>query len=222
MLTIGNMVRDFRAETNCGAIDFHDWMEDKWCVLFSHPKDFTPVCTTELGEAARLSAEFERRGAKLIGLSVDGAERHNDWSKDIEKVTGFTPAFPMIADTDLKVSKMFGMLPADAEGSAEERTAADNATVRTVFMIAPDKTVRMAMAYPMSTGRNFAELLRVIDSLQLTANNQVATPVNWQQGDDVFILPSIGDEQAAEMFGSWTSRLPYMRIVPQPKMADAA
>lgn len=222
MLTIGHPVPDFSAETNLGRIDFHDWMEDKWCVLFSHPKDFTPVCTTELGEAARLSDEFERRGAKLIGLSIDDAQRHEAWSSDIAKVTGYTPAFPMIADTDLAVSKIFGMLPADAFGEAEERTAADNATVRTVFMIAPDKTVRMAMAYPMSTGRNFPEMLRVLDSLMLTARQMVATPVNWQQGEDVFILPSVPDSDAKEMFGKWDSPLPYMRVVPQPGMTEAA
>lgn len=222
MLTIGHTVPDFTAQTSCGPINFYDWMGDHWCVLFSHPKDFTPVCTTELGEAARLAGKFEERGAKLLGLSVDAADRHDAWSKDIKKVTGFAPAFPMVADTDLAVSKMFGMLPADAAGNSDERTAMDNATVRTVFMIAPDKTVRMAMAYPMSTGRSFKELLRVLDSLQLTQEQKVATPAEWEPGDAVFILPSISDEKAAEMFGSWNAPLPYMRIVPQPGLKEVA
>lgn len=222
MLTIGHKVPDFVAHTNCGDINFYDWMGDDWCVLFSHPKDFTPVCTTELGEAARLAGKFEARGAKLMGLSVDAADRHTAWSSDIEKVTGFAPAFPMIADTDLEVSKLFGMLPADATGNSDERTAMDNATVRTVFMIAPDKTVRMAMAYPMSTGRSFQELLRVLDSLQLTAEKKVATPAEWQPGDAVFILPSVSDAEAAKMFDSWSAPLPYMRIVPQPEMSHGA
>lgn len=222
MLTIGDRVPDFRAETNCGEIQFHDWIGDNWCVLFSHPKDFTPVCTTELGEAARLAGDFDARGAKLIGLSVDAADRHDAWSRDIEKVAGQSPSFPMIADTDLKVSKMFGMLPADAQGHSDERTAMDNATVRTVFMIAPDKTIKMAMAYPMSTGRSFKELLRVLDSLILTAERKVATPANWEPGDDVFILPSIADAEAEQMFGKWSAPLPYMRIVPHPEVDCAA
>lgn len=216
MLTIGHTVPNFTAVTSSGSVNFYEWVGDAWCVLFSHPKDFTPVCTTELGEAARLAGRFEEKGAKLMGLSVDSSEKHQDWSNDIKSVTGFAPAFPIIADTDLAVSKLFGMLPADASGSAEERTAADNATVRTVFIIAPDKTVRMAMAYPMSTGRSFKELLRVLDSLQLTAEKQVATPAEWQPGDAVFIVPSVSDEAAAEIFGSWSAPLPYMRIVPQP------
>ncbi|MEM7779310.1 MAG: peroxiredoxin [Pseudomonadota bacterium] len=221
MLTIGHKVPDFAAITNCGELSFYDWLGDDWCVLFSHPKDFTPVCTTELGEAARLAGRFEERGAKLLGLSVDAADRHHEWCKDIREVSGFSPAFPMIADTDLEVSKMFGMLPADATGNSDERSAMDNATVRTVFMIGPDKTVKMAMAYPMSTGRSFNELLRVLDSLQLTAQQKVATPAEWQPGDSVFILPAINDDDAAEMFGSWSSPLPYMRIVPQPGSAAA-
>lgn len=221
MLTIGHTVPNFTANTNCGPVDFYEWMGDDWCVLFSHPKDFTPVCTTELGEAARLAGKFGERGAKLMGLSVDAADRHDAWAVDIKKVSGFAPAFPMIADTDLSVSKMFGMLPADAEGNSDDRTAMDNATVRTVFMIAPDKTVKMAMAYPMSTGRSFKELLRVLDSLKLTAEKKVATPAEWEPGDAVFILPSVTDEAAADMFDSWKSPLPYMRIVPQPEM-DAA
>ena len=217
MLTIGHKVPDFRADTNLGPINFHEWMAGQWCVLFSHPKDFTPVCTTELGEAARLEPEFERRNLKLIGLSIDSVERHEDWSKDIEKVTGHKPSFPMIADTDLNVAKAFGMLPAEASGDADQRTPADNATVRTVFIIAPDKTVRMAMAYPMSSGRNFAEIIRVLDSIQLTEDCKVATPVNWEPGEDVIILPSIGEDEARSMFTDWTAPLPYMRLVPQPE-----
>lgn len=222
MMKIGEKVPDFTAETNHGEIGLYEFMGEDWCILFSHPKDFTPVCTTELGEAARMAEAFAARGCKILGLSVDPATSHDEWSKDIETVTGHKPHFPMIADTDLKVSKMFGMLPADADGPVEQRTAMDNATVRTVFMIAPDKTIRMAMAYPMSTGRNFTELLRVLDSLQLTAHRKVATPANWEAGDDVFILPSVSEEEARGLFGSWKAPRPYMRIVPQPDGKAAA
>lgn len=222
MMRIGDKVPDFKAETNHGRISLYDYMGKDWCILFSHPKDFTPVCTTELGEAARLAEQFAARGCRLLGLSVDPATHHEKWTQDIKEVTGHAPRFPMIADTDLGVSKMFGMLPVEANGSAEARTAADNATVRTVFVIGSDKTIKMSLAYPMSTGRNFTELLRVVDSLRLTAEQKVATPVNWQAGEDVFILPSVGEDDARAMFGSWQSPRPYMRIVPQPGMGQSA
>lgn len=217
MLRIGDMVPDFTAETTEGTIRFHDWMGDDWCVLFSHPKDFTPVCTTELGEVARLKPDFEKRGCKIIGLSVDPVEQHTAWARDIEDVTGQAPNYPLIADSDLSVSKLYAMLPADADGEASTRTAMDNATVRTLYIIGPDRKVRLAISYPMSTGRNFAEVLRTIDSLQLTATHKVATPANWVPGDDVIIVPAVSDEDAKAAFpDGWKAPKPYIRYVPQP------
>lgn len=217
MLRIGDMVPDFTAETTEGTIRFHDWMGDDWCVLFSHPKDFTPVCTTELGEVARLKPDFEKRGCKIIGLSVDPVEQHTAWARDIEDVTGQAPNYPLIADSDLSVSKLYAMLPADADGAASTRTAMDNATVRTLYIIGPDRKVRLAISYPMSTGRNFAEVLRTIDSLQLTATHKVATPANWVPGDDVIIVPAVSDEDAKAAFpDGWKAPKPYIRYVPQP------
>jgi thioredoxin-dependent peroxiredoxin len=216
-LAINDTAPDFEAETTEGKIRFHDWIGDKWAVLFSHPKDFTPVCTTELGAVAKLKGEFEKRGAKVIGLSVDPVATHEKWSKDIEETQGVAPNFPMIGDTDLSVSKAYGMLPASAPSSSEGRTPADNATVRTVFVIAPDKTVKLQLAYPMSTGRNFNEILRVLDSLQLTAKFAVSTPADWRQGEDVIISGSVSNEDAAKRFPQgWKSPKPYIRIVPQP------
>lgn len=216
-LPIGAMAPDFTAETTEGTIRFHDWLGDAWCVMVSHPKDFTPVCTTELGALARLKPEFDRRGVRLIGLSVDPVSRHRAWAADIAAVAGASPGFPMIGDTDLKVARLYAMLPQDAAGDATTRTAADNATVRTVYVIGPDKRIRLTIAYPMSTGRNMAELLRVIDALQLTERHRVATPVDWQHGEEVIILPAIADEDARTAFpGGWRAPLPYMRIVPQP------
>ena len=200
MLQIGQVAPDFTAETTQGSIRFHDWIGNSWTVLFSHPKDFTPVCTTELGAVAKLKGEFEKRGAKVIGLSVDPVAAHEKWSKDIEETQGVAPNFPMIGDTDLSVSKAYGMLPAAAPNSSEGRTPADNATVRTVFVIAPDKTVKLQLAYPMSTGRNFNEILRVLDSLQLTAKFAVSTPADWRQGEDVIISGSVSNEDAAKRF----------------------
>jgi thioredoxin-dependent peroxiredoxin len=217
MLQIGQVAPDFTAETTKGSIRFHDWIGNSWAVLFSHPKDFTPVCTTELGAVAKLKGEFEKRGAKVIGLSVDPVATHEKWSKDIEETQGVAPNFPMIGDTDLSVSKAYGMLPASAPSSSEGRTPADNATVRTVFVIAPDKTVKLQLAYPMSTGRNFNEILRVLDSLQLTAKFAVSTPADWRQGEDVIISGSVSNEDAAKRFPQgWKSPKPYIRIVPQP------
>ena len=217
MLRIGDMVPDFTAETTEGTIRFHDWMGDDWCVLFSHPKDFTPVCTTELGEVARLKPDFEKRGCKIIGLSVDPVEQHTAWAQDIEDVTGQAPNYPLIADSDLSVSKLYAMLPADADGAASTRTAMDNATVRTLYIIGPDRKVRLAISDPMSTGRNFAEVLRTIDSLQLTATHKVATPANWVPGDDVIIVPAVSDEDAKAAFpDGWKAPKPYIRYVPQP------
>ena len=217
MLRIGDMVPDFTAETTEGTIRFHDWMGDDWCVLFSHPKDFTPVCTTELGEVARLKPDFDKRGCKIIGLSVDPVEQHTAWARDIEDVTGQAPNYPLIADSDLSVSKLYAMLPADADGAASTRTAMDNATVRTLYIIGPDRKVRLAISYPMSTGRNFAEVLRTIDSLQLTATHKVATPANWVPGDDVIIVPAVSDEDAKAAFpDGWKAPKPYIRYVPQP------
>jgi len=216
-LSIGSTVPDFDAETTQGRIGFHDWLGDSWGILFSHPKDFTPVCTTELGYVAKLMPEFEERRVKVIGLSVDTVDDHEAWRKDIEKSQGTMPAFPMIGDPDLKIAKLFGMLPATANGGAGSRTAMDNATVRTVFVIGPDKKIRLMISYPMSTGRNFDEVMRVIDALQLTERHKVATPVNWVAGDDVIILPVVSDDMARELFpGGWRSPLPYMRMVPQP------
>ncbi len=216
-LQIGNTAPDFVAETTEGSISFHDWIGDGWCVLFSHPKDFTPVCTTELGYMAKLKPEFDKRNVKILGLSIDPVEDHKKWLQDIEDTAGVPVSYPLIGDTDLAVAKLYGMLPADTAGGAEGRTPADNATVRNVYVIGPDKAIKLMISYPMSTGRNFDEILRAIDSLQLTANHQVATPVNWQQGEDVIILPSISDEAAREKYpNGWESPKPYIRMVPQP------
>jgi len=218
-IQIGDEVPDFTAESTHGTINFHDWIGNGWAVLFSHPKDFTPVCTTELGSAAGLQPEFEKRDCKIVGLSVDSVGDHTEWSKDIEEVTGNAVGFPLIGDTDLEVAKAFGMLHPNATGSAEGRTAGDNATVRKLFVIGPDKKVKLTLTYPMTTGRNFHEVLRVLDSIQLTANQKVATPANWAQGDDVVILPSVSNEEAEEKYpGGWSSPKPYLRLVPQ---ADA-
>ena len=216
-LAINDTAPDFEADTTQGRIKFHDWIGDSWAVLFSHPKDFTPVCTTELGTMARLKPEFDKRGVKIIGLSVDPVENHKKWSGDIKDVVGFAPNYPMIGDTDLSISKTYGMLPASASGDVSKRTAADNQTVRNVFVIGPDKKIKLVLVYPMTTGRNFDEVLRVIDSLQLTAKHKVATPVNWRQGDNVIIAGSVSDEQAKEIFGEWEAPRPYIRIVPQPE-----
>ena len=215
-LQIGDTAPDFEAETTQGHISFHDWIGDSWAVLFSHPKDFTPVCTTELGMMAKLAPQFARRDCKVIGLSVDSAEDHVAWKADIAKATGWQPNYPIIADTDLKVAKLYGMLPAQIMGDAIGRTAQDNATVRNVFVIAPDKTIKAMLAYPMSTGRNFDEVLRLLESLQLTARYRVATPANWQSGQEVIILPSVSDEEARGTFQSWNAPVPYLRLVPQP------
>ena len=217
-LRIGSVAPDFEAETTEGRIRFHQWIGDSWAVLFSHPKDFTPVCTTELGYMARLKPEFDRRNVKLIGLSVDPVESHMKWADDIRETQGHAPNYPMIGDSDFKVSKLYGMLPAEVEGDPSERTPADNQTVRTVFVIGPDKKIKLILIYPMTTGRNFDEVLRVIDSLQLTANHRVATPVNWTQGDDVIIAGSVSNDEAKEIYPEgWESPKPYIRIVPQPK-----
>ena len=216
-LRIGDTAPNFTAQTTEGQIDFHQWIGDKWAVLFSHPKDFTPVCTTELGTMAKLKPEFDKRNVKVIGLSVDPVDKHADWSKDIEETQGYAPNYPMIGDTDLKISKAYGMLPASLEGSCDGRTAADNQTVRNVFVIGPDKKIKLLIVYPMSTGRNFDEVLRVIDSLQLTAEHKVATPAQWQRGDDVIIAGSVSDDEAKELFGEWDSPKPYIRVVPQPR-----
>ena len=216
-LQIGDTAPDFEADTTEGRISFHDWIGDSWVVLFSHPKDFTPICTTELGYMARIKPEFDERGVKVIGLSVDPVDRHEAWADDIEETQGFRPNYPLIGDADYNVSKLYGMLPAGTSGDPLERTPADNQTVRNVFVIGPDKKVKLVLVYPMTTGRNFDEVLRVIDSLQLTANSKVATPVNWQEGDDVFIAGSVSDEQAKELWPEgWESPKPYIRIVPQP------
>ena len=218
ILRINSIAPDFSAETTQGRIDFHDWMVDSWAILFSHPKDFTPVCTTELGYMARLHPEFERRNCKIIGLSVDPVENHDRWVADIEETQGGLPQYPMIADTDLNVAKLYNMLPADEEGTAEGRTIVDNATVRTVFIIGPDKKIKLMMTYPMDTGRNFNEILRALDSIQLTSQHDVATPVNWQPGEDVIIPPSVSDEQAQKKFpDGWKALKPYLRVVAQPR-----
>ena len=217
-LKIGDAAPDFEAETTQGRIRFHDWIGDSWAVLFSHPKDFTPVCTTELGYMAKLKPEFDKRGVKVIGLSVDPVENHGRWSKDIEETQGHAPNYPMIGDTDLAVSKKYGMLPAEAGETCEGRTPADNATVRNVYVIGPDKKVKLVLSYPMSTGRNFDEVLRVLDSMQLTAKHKVATPVNWKDGQDVIILPAVSDDEARQKYPQgWKAPKPYLRIVPQPK-----
>jgi alkyl hydroperoxide reductase subunit AhpC len=216
-LQLGDTAPDFEAETTEGPIKFYDWVGDSWAVLFSHPKDFTPVCTTELGYMAKIKPEFDRRGVKIIGLSVDPVDKHSDWAKDIEETQGTAPNYPMIGDSDFNVSKLYGMLPAATSGDPASRTPADNQTVRTVFVIGPDKKVKLQLQYPMTTGRNFDEVLRVIDSLQLTAKHKVATPAQWQQGDKVIIAGSVSDDEAKETFGEWESPRPYMRIVPQPQ-----
>jgi alkyl hydroperoxide reductase subunit AhpC len=216
-LQIGDTAPDFEADTTEGRISFHDWIGDSWAVLFSHPKNFTPVCTTELGYMASIKPEFDRRDVKIIGLSVDPVDRHADWAKDIEETQGTAPNYPIIGDSDFAVSKAYGMLPNAVEGDPLSRTPADNQTVRNVFVIGPDKKIKLILIYPMTTGRNFDEVLRVIDSLQLTAKHKVATPVNWQPGDDVIIAGSVSNDQAKETFGEWESPKPYIRIVPQPK-----
>ena len=217
-LRIGDLAPDFEADTTEGRVRFHQWIGDSWAVLFSHPKDFTPVCTTELGYMARLKPEFDRRGVKVMGLSVDSVDDHKRWSRDIGETQGEAPNYPMIGDRDLKVSKLYGMLPADLEGSCDGRTAADNATVRTVYVIGPDKKIKLQIAYPMTTGRNFDEVLRVIDSMQLTAKHKVATPANWKWGNDVIIAGSVSDDDAKKLYPEgWTAPRPYLRIVPQPR-----
>src|SRR3954466_10161701 len=216
-LALGDTAPDFQAETTEGPISFHDWIGNSWAVLFSHPKDFTPVCTTELGYMASAKPEFDKRNTKIIGLSVDPLEKHADWAKDIEETQGAAPNYPIIGDADFTVSKLYGMLPADVSGDAADRTPADNQTVRNVFVIGPDKKIKLILIYPMTTGRNFDEVLRVIDSLQLTAEHKVATPVNWKPGEKVIIAGSVSTDQAKETFGEWEEPKPYIRIVPQPK-----
>jgi alkyl hydroperoxide reductase subunit AhpC len=217
-LQLGDIAPDFEAETTDGHIRFHDWLGDSWGILFSHPKDFTPVCTTELGTMAGLKPEFDKRNTKIIGLSVDPVDRHKEWNDDIKKVTGHGVNYPMIGDTDLSISKAYGMLPADTGDTAEGRTPVDNQTVRNVFIIGPDKRIKLILVYPMSTGRNFNEILRILDSLQLTAQHQVSTPANWEQGEEVIIAPSVPDEEAKKKyFEGWQTETPYLRIVPQPK-----
>ena len=217
-LTLGDTAPDFEADTTEGRIRFHEWIGDSWAVLFSHPKDFTPVCTTELGYMAKLGPDFSKRNTKIIGLSVDPVTDHSRWSNDIKETQGYAPNYPMIGDTDLKVAKLYGMLPATLEGSCAGRTASDNQTVRNVFVIGPDKKIKLILIYPMSTGRNFDEILRVIDSLQLTAKHKVSTPVNWKQGDDVIIAGSVSDDDAKKTYPEgWRAPRPYIRIVPQPR-----
>jgi alkyl hydroperoxide reductase subunit AhpC len=216
-LALNDIAPDFEAQTTEGPIKFHEWIGDSWAVLFSHPKDFTPVCTTELGYLAKIKPEFDKRGVKIVGLSVDPLDRHASWASDIEETQGFAPNFPMIADVDYVVSKLYGMLPAPVSGDPTKRTAADNQTVRNVFVIGPDKKVKLILVYPMTTGRNFDEVLRVIDSLQLTAKKKVATPANWKNGEDVIIAGSVSDEDARKTYpDGWKSPKPYIRIVPQP------
>jgi len=216
-LRIGDTAPDFEADTTEGRIRFHEWIGDSWAVLFSHPKDFTPVCTTELGYMAKIKPEFDRRHTKIIGLSVDPTGKHEEWARDIEETQGAAPNYPIIGDANFEVSKMYEMLPASVSGDPAERTPADNQTVRNVFVIGPDKKVKLILVYPMTTGRNFDEVLRVIDSLQLTAKHKVSTPVNWQQGDDVIIAGSVSNDEAKEIFGEWEEPKPYIRIVPQPR-----
>jgi len=216
-LQLGETAPDFEADTTQGPIRFHDWIGDSWVVLFSHPKDFTPVCTTELGYMAKIKPEFDRRGVKVIGLSVDPLDKHKSWVKDIEETQGYAPNYPIIADSDYEISKAYGMLGADVSGDPADRTAADNQTVRNVFVLGPDKKVKLVLVYPMTTGRNFDEVLRVLDSLQLTATKKVSTPVNWKDGEDVIIAGSVSDDEAKELFGEWESPKPYIRIVPQPR-----
>ena len=218
MPRINDTAPNFTAQTTEGEIDFHDWIGDSWAVLFSHPKNFTPVCTTELGYMASINGEFEKRGVKVIGLSVDRVDKHEAWADDIEETQGHRPNYPIIGDADFNVAKLYDMLPAEVEGDSDERTPMDNMTVRNVFVIGPDKKIKLVLAYPMTTGRNFDEILRVIDSLQLTANHKVATPAQWQQGGDVIIAGSVNNEQAKEIWPEgWDEPKPYIRIVPQPK-----
>jgi alkyl hydroperoxide reductase subunit AhpC len=217
-LQINSTAPDFEAETTTGPIRFHEWLGEDWCILFSHPKDFTPVCTTELGTMARMKPEFDKRAVKIIGLSVDPVENHKKWSEDIRETQGFAPNYPMIGDTDFNVSKLYGMLPASTSGDVSKRTPADNQTVRNVFVIGPDKKIKLILVYPMSTGRNFDEVLRVIDSLQLTAKHRVSTPANWKQGEDIILGSAITDEEAKKLYpGGWKTPKPYIRIAPQPK-----
>jgi thioredoxin-dependent peroxiredoxin len=215
-LRIGDTAPDFKAQTTEGEISFHDWIGDSWAVLFSHPKDFTPVCTTELGYMASIKPEFDRRNVKIIGLSVDATPDHEAWARDIEETQGTAPNYPIVADADFAVSKLYGMLPAEVEGDPKGRTPADNQTVRNVFVIGPDKKIKLILVYPMTTGRNFDEVLRVIDSLQLTAEHKVSTPAQWRPGDDVIIAGSVSNDDAKEIFGDWQEPKPYIRIVPDP------
>ena len=217
-LRLGDEAPDFTAQTTQGPIKFHEWIGAGWAILFSHPKDFTPVCTTELGYMAGLKPQFEKRQCKILGLSVDSVEDHARWSKDIEETQGHAVTYPMIGDSDLKVAKLYDMIHPNATGEAKGRTAQDNATIRSVFIIGPDKKVKAMLTYPMSTGRNFDEVLRLLDSIQLTAKHKVATPVNWKQGQDVIIVPAVGEDEAKQRFpGGWTAKKPYIRVVPQPK-----
>jgi alkyl hydroperoxide reductase subunit AhpC len=217
-LTIGDTAPDFEAETTEGPISFHDWIGDSWAVLFSHPKDFTPVCTTELGYMAKIKPEFDRRNVKIIAISVDPTDKHSQWAEDIEETQGHAPNYPIIGDVDFTVSKLYGMLPTSVSGEAADRTAVDNQTVRNVFVVGPDKKVKLVLVYPMTTGRNFDEVIRVIDSLQLTATHKVSTPVNWKSGEDVIIAGSVSDEEARETYpDGWQSPRPYIRIVPAPE-----
>jgi thioredoxin-dependent peroxiredoxin len=216
-LRINSTAPDFTAETTQGPIEFHKWIGDGWAILFSHPKDFTPVCTTELGYMAKIKPEFDRRGTKIIGLSVDPTGKHAEWASDIEETQGTAPNYPIIGDSDFKVAKLYGMLAASVSGDPADRTPADNQTVRNVFVIGPDKTIKLILVYPMSTGRNFDEVLRVIDSLQLTAKHKVSTPAQWRNGDDVIISGSVSNDEAKQTFGEWQEPKPYIRIVPQPR-----
>jgi thioredoxin-dependent peroxiredoxin len=216
MLRLGDTAPDFLAQTTQGPVQFHKWIGDSWAVLFSHPKDFTPVCTTELGYMAKIKPEFDRRGVKVIGLSVDSAGDHQRWAADIEETQGAAPNYPIIGDADFRVAKLYGMLPASTSGDAHARTPADNQTVRNVFVVGPDKKIKLILVYPMTTGRDFDEVLRVLDSLQLTARHKVATPVNWRQGEDVIIAGSVPNDDAKRIFGDWKEPKPYIRIVPQP------
>ncbi|HMV01244.1 MAG TPA: peroxiredoxin [Rhodocyclaceae bacterium] len=215
-LRINDVAPDFTAQTTQGTINFHEWIGDSWAILFSHPKDFTPVCTTELGYMAKIEPEFTKRNTKLMGLSVDPVENHQKWSQDIEETQGYLPKYPMIGDTDLAVAKLYNMLPADEPGTSEGRTAATNATVRSVFVIGPDKKIKLMLTYPMTTGRNFDEILRVLDSMQLTAKHRVATPANWKYGEDVIIAGSVPDEEAKQLFPGYKAPKPYLRITKQP------
>ena len=215
-LRIGDTAPDFEADTTEGRIRFHEWIGDSWAILFSHPKDFTPVCTTELGYMAKIKPEFDKRRVKIIGVSVDTTGDHEGWARDIEETQGTAPNYPIIADADFEVSKAYEMLPAEVSGDPKQRTPADNQTVRNVFVVGPDKKVKLILVYPMTTGRNFDEVMRVIDSLQLTAKHKVSTPVNWKQGEDVIIAGSVSDDEAKELFGEWEAPKPYIRIVPQP------